>query len=261
MTKEAEDRLYDELAAHYHLIYEDWEAAITRQGNILYHLIRAEGLSPPATILDCTCGIGTQALGLAAAGYAVTGSDHSAPAVTRARAEAAFRGQEVSFRVADVLALSESFEESFDVVLSADNALPHLASDDDLLKALTEMAGRLRPGGLLVISIRDYDEAVYERPVTVPPRFVSASGRSRFVHQIWEWLDDRSYRLHLYLTEEIDEGWVCRHFVGRYRAVLRLDLSDMLKVAGLVRRRWIMPSDSGFHQPILVAHKPDRAGT
>jgi len=259
MTQD-DDALYDEFAAHYHLIYEDWDAAITRQGTVLYHLIRAEGFQPPASILDCTCGVGTQALGLAGLGYTVSGSDISAPAVNRARAEADWRKLEISFQVADVRELSDAFPDPFDVVLSADNALPHLPSEDDILKALAEMAGRLRPGGLLVVSIRDYDNSVYERPVITQPRFFKSSGRSRFVHQVWEWLDDRSYRMHLYLTEEIDEGWVSRHFVGRYRAVLRLDLTDMLKVAGLVRGRWIMPSDSGFHQPILVAHKPERAG-
>ena len=30
---------------------------------------------PPASVLDCTCGIGTQALPLAALGYRVTGTD------------------------------------------------------------------------------------------------------------------------------------------------------------------------------------------
>jgi len=260
MTKDEDDALYDEFAAHYHLIYEDWDAAITRQGTVLYHLIRAEGFAPPARILDCTCGVGTQALGLAGLGYKLSGSDVSAPAINRARAEAGWRNLDVTFQVSDVRGLSDSFPDPFDVVLSADNALPHLPSEDDILKALAEMAGRLRPGGLLVISIRDYDNAVFERPVITQPRFFKSSGCTRFVHQVWEWLDDRSYRMHLYLTEEIDEGWVCRHFVGRYRAVLRLDLTDMLKVVGLVRGRWIMPSDSGFHQPILVAHKPERAG-
>jgi len=260
MNRDDHNAFYDEFAAHYHLIYEDWDAAITRQGTVLYHLIRAEGFSPPASILDCTCGVGTQALGLAALGYQVSGSDQSAPAINRARAEASWRKLEMPFQVCDVRALADSFSEPFDVVLSADNSLPHLPSEDEVLKALVEMSGRLRPGGLLRIGIRDYDEAVYERPVAIQPRFYTSSGRSRFVHQIWEWLDDRSYRMHLYLTEEIDDGWICRHFVGRYRALLRLDLTGMLKVVGLVRGRWIMPPDSGFHQPILVAHKPERAG-
>ena len=53
---------YDQLAADYHLVYQDWEAAVERQADALDQLIRSA--CPQAkTILDCSCGIGTQAIG------------------------------------------------------------------------------------------------------------------------------------------------------------------------------------------------------
>jgi 2-polyprenyl-3-methyl-5-hydroxy-6-metoxy-1,4-benzoquinol methylase len=52
--------------------------------------------------LDCTCGIGTQALPLARLGYRVTGTDISPAAVKRARAEATMRGLDADFKVSDV---------------------------------------------------------------------------------------------------------------------------------------------------------------
>jgi glycine/sarcosine N-methyltransferase len=55
---------YDGLASDYHLFYDDWEAAVQRQGAALDRLIK--GLHPSAVeLLDCSCGIGTQAIGLA----------------------------------------------------------------------------------------------------------------------------------------------------------------------------------------------------
>jgi len=71
---------YNRLAPFYHLIYPDWYASIDRQASTLDAIIR-ERLPHPITILDIACGIGTQALGLAALGYDVTASDLSSASV------------------------------------------------------------------------------------------------------------------------------------------------------------------------------------
>ncbi|HEX2623034.1 MAG TPA: hypothetical protein VHL11_22895, partial [Phototrophicaceae bacterium] len=57
---------YDAMAADYHLIFADWEQSIMWQGQIIDRMIRAM-LTPrpePVRVLDCACGIGTQAIGL-----------------------------------------------------------------------------------------------------------------------------------------------------------------------------------------------------
>ena len=46
------------------------------------------------------------------------------------------------------------------VVIAMDNALPHLLSDDDIAQALLSMKECLLPGGLLLLSVRDYAEMV-----------------------------------------------------------------------------------------------------
>ena len=76
---------YDELSGFYHLIFADWQASIERQARALDSIIRSEGGPEPHTILDCSCGIGTQSIGLAARGYEVAASDLSPAAVERAR--------------------------------------------------------------------------------------------------------------------------------------------------------------------------------
>jgi hypothetical protein len=63
------EAFYDDLALDYHLIFADWEASIARQAEALAPLLGAA-----ETVLDAACGIGTQALGLARAGFAVTAS-------------------------------------------------------------------------------------------------------------------------------------------------------------------------------------------
>ncbi len=85
MAGTAQD-FYDDLSSNYHLICEDPEASMARQAAVLGPILVHEcGNAVPITILDCACGIGTQAVGLAKVGFRVTGTDFSARAIERAR--------------------------------------------------------------------------------------------------------------------------------------------------------------------------------
>ena len=78
---------YDGLAADYHLVYGDrWDEAVARQGAVLEWVIRRT-LPGARDVLDCSCGIGTQAIGLARRGFRVHGTDASPRSIERARAE------------------------------------------------------------------------------------------------------------------------------------------------------------------------------
>ncbi|GAA2795543.1 class I SAM-dependent methyltransferase [Saccharopolyspora taberi] len=73
-------------------------------------------------VLDAGCGLGENALFLAARGYHVTGVDAASGAVEQARARAAERGLDAEFAVADATRL-DGFESRFDTVV--DSALYH----------------------------------------------------------------------------------------------------------------------------------------
>jgi SAM-dependent methyltransferase len=156
VTSETADP-YAELAEHYHLIYADWRASIERQAAALDRLIAAELGPGRRAVLDASCGIGTQALGLAALGHRVHGTDPSAASVGRARREAAALGLSATFAVADMRTLASQVEGAFEVVLSADNALAHLLTEEDLARALGGLRSKLRDDGLLIVTLRDYD--------------------------------------------------------------------------------------------------------
>lgn len=58
---------YDALAPFYDLIYEDWDASIAYQARALSGVLTAQW--PAArSVLDVSCGIGTQAIALALSG-------------------------------------------------------------------------------------------------------------------------------------------------------------------------------------------------
>jgi glycine/sarcosine N-methyltransferase len=246
--------LYDQLAANYHLIFQDWNTSIQRQAAIIGLILEREcGRPSDVRVLDCACGIGTQSLGLASRGFRVTGCDFSRASVERARKEAEQRNLDLPIFLADMLDLTEIPEESFDAVICMDNALPHLGTDNELLQALTQVRRKLPKGKLFMASLRDYDALVREKPVVQAPVFYRDHGKRRIVHQIWDWIDDRRYTFHLYLTRETENGWDSQHYVSTYRAVLREELDSLLETARFVNSRWLAPAETGFYQPIVLA--------
>ena len=243
---------YDALAADYHLVYKDWNAEVDRQGGALDRLIRAIHKNP-VDVLDCSCGIGTQAIGLARLGYRVQGTDISERALERARVEAARLNVDISFAVCDFRDL-KPVEGTFDVVISCDNAIPHLLTDDDLSRAFRAMRSKLRPGGLLVISVRDYDKELVDRPATGIPQINPGPPRKVVVRlHDWDSPDSPMYTVHFLVLTEGRAGWTVAHHSSRYRAVGRGAITQAAEAAGFTQVTWYAGEDIRFHQPVMTA--------
>lgn len=246
---------YDSLATHYHLIFRDWNQSIHRQANTLNAILTSELPNRPLTILDCACGIGTQALGLASLGHHVVASDLSPVAVARARQEAEARSLSITFHVADMTSLQSIPDLPFNVIAAFDNALPHL-SPDQLQQATRAIAARLQPGGLFIASLRDYDKLLQQKPAVQEPAFFGDIPARRIIHQVWDWHESDHYTLHLFITVEADDQWTTHHFVSEYRCLTRHELSGALLAAGFHEPRWLMPEESGYYQPLVLARLP-----
>lgn len=247
---------YDNLAEHYHLIFEDWGRSIERQAGVLGPLLENKLARGPLKILDCACGIGTQAIGIAQRGHTVVATDLSKAAVRRAAHEAHKLGLDIKFHVADMRDLSALPESDFDAVLVGDNSLPHLLTDEDLSQALENISIRLMPGGVLLATIRDYDSLLSTRPSFQGPTFYSENETRRIVHQVWDW-DGNQYEVHLYLTWNSASLWTSKHYASRYRAITRAELTQGLESQGFKEIEWLMPEATTFYQPIVLARKED----
>ena len=247
---------YDDLSEHCHRIFGEWDQAVLRQADVLDGLLQQHLTTPPdrVSLLDCSCGIGTQAIGLALLGYRVHGTDLSPKAVERARVEAQRLGATVTFGVADFRAISREVQGSFDVVLSCDNALPHLKDDDDLLLAAQNMRSKLRNGGLLVIGMRDYDRISQERPRSTPVGIAKGPDGTSIVFQIWDWAEDgRTYRFDHFIVYETQNGWETHHGSGEYRALRREELTEIIDQAGFDDVSWHGPSETGYREQVVTA--------
>ncbi|MEV7524574.1 class I SAM-dependent methyltransferase [Streptomyces sp. NPDC091371] len=247
---------YDELADRYDLMYADWDASVTRQGRALGRLL-TDALGPgPHTVLDNACGIGTQALGLAALGHRVTGTDLSPVSAARAGREAARRGLDLPVAAADMRALPFA-DASFDAVVCADNALPHLLTATDVRAALAETLRVLRPGGLLLLSTRPYDELRRSRPQSEAPHVRTGPDGRTITFQLWHWHPDgERYDLELFQLLPGGDTWTTRTSNATYWALPQERTAELAREAGLRDTVWHGPRETGFHQPVLAARRP-----
>lgn len=243
---------YDSLATQYDKLFCNWQETTREQAELLGRLFCARGFDKAARVLDCACGIGTQAIGLAALGYDVTGSDISVGELSEAKVRCAEQGVNIPLVQADFRALSEVFSEPFDIILCMDNALPHMLTAEDLKKAVENIAACLAPNGLFVASIRDYDALLTEKPPYSPPYIHQTAAGRRVSFQTWDWSGEH-YKLTQYIIDDEERLQVSK-FDCEYRAVQREELTKLFEANGLAAE-WKFPEETGFYQPIVLAKR------
>jgi SAM-dependent methyltransferase len=241
---------YDQMASLYHLIFADWDQSIQRQAGQLNGIIQERWGTGVGTILDVSCGIGTQAIGLAKCGFAVTACDLSEAAVARARVEAQRRGLDIDFSVCDMRAAHFEHKRQFDVILSADNSITHLLNDDDLLTALRELYACTRPGGGCLLTVRDYGREESGMGLLKPYGVRQEGGKRYVILQVWDFVD-RVYDMTMYFV--VDDGnsqqLVTHAMRTRYNAVSTGHLLALMSQAGFTRLERL---DGRFYQPVLL---------
>ena len=245
-------QFYDELAPFYHLIFPDWEKSIEKQSAILDKLIKQEWGSSINMVLDVSCGIGTQAIGLAKLGYTVTASDLSPKEVSRAKSEANKRGLQIDFSVADMRETFAHHQKEYDLIISCDNSVPHLLSDEEIFKAFKEFYRSVKRGGGCLLTVRDYDLEERSGTQIKPYGIRVENGIKYLIFQVWEF-DGQIYDLSMYFIR--DEGrsqGTANIFRSKYYAVSPHRLVGLLKEAGF---RQVKRIDGEFYQPVIVGTK------
>lgn len=175
---------YDGLADVY-----DWlvpEALLTPEGTVAAFggLV---SLPSGGRVLDCACGIGQLAVGLALQGFEVVASDASPAMVQRTAELAADHG--VGFP-----AITCAWEDltpervggSFDAVFCVGNSLTHAPGRESRRAALAAMASALRPDGLLVLTSRNWErQRSRGSGLEIADELVERQGRRGLVVYSW----------------------------------------------------------------------------
>jgi SAM-dependent methyltransferase len=176
------DGTYDTLAGVYEYLVPD--ALLSPRGSAGAF---AQYVEPGARVLDCACGTGTLAVGLALRGHEVAATDASAAMVQRSARLAAANGVALDVSVCTWDALAQrGWDETIDVVLCVGNSLPHAVGRDGRRAALHAMAGCLRAGGRLVVTSRTWEQvrAAGSR-LQVAERLVERAGRRGLPIYAW----------------------------------------------------------------------------
>jgi len=283
---------YDELSGLYHMIISNWQDFSKWNGQVIHNLLKEHYLDwimninkngDQITVLDCTCGIGTQCLALASIKdengqhiFRMLASDLSEKSIERAKLESDKNNITIDLRVGDVRKLQEVWkghQHKIDLIISCDNSLAHLIEPDDLKTAVTEMYQLLKPGGMVFITLRDYDQIKKEKPLGIIPKtYNDPDGKGkRIIFQTWEWFrDDTAYKMKAFIMtkESDDKDWKVKELDTVLRAVQRDEVSKLLEDIGFKNIKWFFPSSeqeklwggktwtaTDYYQPIVVAIK------
>ena len=114
---------------------------------------------PGARMLDCACGIGLLAVGLALAGYRAEASDASEAMIERTKTCAAAHEVDVPARVCRFEDLEPG--PRYAVVFCVGNSLGHARERRPALRA---MAATLCPGGTVAVTTRNWEREGLEQP-------------------------------------------------------------------------------------------------
>jgi ubiquinone/menaquinone biosynthesis C-methylase UbiE len=225
---------YDAIADQYHLFYRDWQAAMERDGATLRRKFQRAGLR---RVLDASCGTGTQSIGLARYDFDITAADPNPHMLTRARQFARDFGvaERIHFVQAGFLDLPAVVDGPFDALVSAGNSLPHLLSDDDIRAALANFYDLLRPGGMLVIGIRDFELMLEDRPRFVPRQaHIDDPECDHILFDIWDWNDGPpvTVTFNTFFITGKGEHYTATRRPVTYRALTRTEMETMLECAG-----------------------------
>lgn len=246
---------YDSIAEFYPNFYRDWETQIDREGLGLRSVFRGRGVH---RVLDASCGAGTQAVALAGLGFEVVAVDPSAGMLRKAHQIAEQRNvsSKITFVRSDFVDLMTIVEGKFDAIVTKGNSLPHLLLDDEIETTLLNFYELLRPGGTLVIGMRDFGPFMQDRPRFIPGFIHELDDEHEFItFDVWEWHDGPPViaTQKLFIVRGNGERYETIRRQVRYRPLS----TDEVKVVLL---------DVGFRdvtdQPdrterVLVARKPD----
>jgi len=217
---------------------EDYDRFVNWAGRLAYEMPFLEAclaqFAPGAPILDSACGTGMHAIALAQKGYASAGADLSPGMVRRARANATQARVMVRFEAAGFGELAMTFGvQNFNAVLCLGNSLPHLLSEAELARAMSDFAACLHAGGCLILQNRNFDAVMLRRERWMEPQSYRDGDREWLFLRFYDYEADGLITFNiLNLGREGDKAWELQVMTTPLRPLLQEETLRLLKNAG-----------------------------
>ncbi|AZO95010.1 class I SAM-dependent methyltransferase [Halocella sp. SP3-1] len=155
-------------------------------------------------ILDIGTATGSYAIALAEEGYQVSAVDLNQEMIKLARLRVVNSNLAVNFKVADMLKLDKLYSENyFNGIYCIGNVLVHLDTKKDIKKALGIMAKLLKPKGVVIIQIINY-QRILKNNVTQLPVIINEDKGITFSRRYL--LEDSKDKIRFITNLSIDKG-------------------------------------------------------
>lgn len=254
---------YEALSEVYEWLIGDDKLTPAQAAEVYYSAV-VGALPTNARVLDCACGTGQLAVGLAGLGLDVVAADASERMVQRTEKLATEQGVSLRALPASWDELPVRLEDStFDVVFCVGNSLGHAEGTAGRLSALQAMSRLLNPGGRLVLTSRNWElvRSAGSR-VDVRDRLIRRNDRDAVVSYHWQIEQDweQEHLLEIVVAQIEPDGTVraCseRLAIWPYR---HEDLVAQLRSVGLeVESTTFDPQSDGY---TVVASRARAPGT
>jgi SAM-dependent methyltransferase len=150
---------YDALAPDYDLM-TGYEKRFAREKPLFRSLVERFGIR---TAIDAGCGSGFHSLLLAQLGVKVTAVDVSAEMLRRLRKHARELGIQIRALQCGFQEMRKSIRDRHDALFCLGNSLAHILRTDGLRATFRSFAGVLRPGGVVLLQLLNYDRILARR--------------------------------------------------------------------------------------------------
>jgi ubiquinone/menaquinone biosynthesis C-methylase UbiE len=219
-------------ASHYDHSAGDYDAFNETNSELtnhtLEHILKEHKVK---TVLDMSCGTGSQVFWLTKLGYEVTGSDINTNMLKVARSKAENEGLDLTFLQGDMCTIQVG---KFDAVITIFHAIGHLTIED-FEKAMRNIHKNLKNGGIYVFDIFNLDylqEGDNISKLTIDQTAVIGKTKSRDIQ--YSTIDEKGV-LASYTTSYIQEGDKAprKHMCSQTMQVYKVSqLEDMLQRNG-----------------------------
>ncbi|MHB1355249.1 MAG: class I SAM-dependent methyltransferase [Anaerolineae bacterium] len=195
-------QFYDAFASDYdHFV--NWTARLSNELPFIVATLTKAGAN---NVLDVAGGTGQHAIALAHVGFAVSLADISPEMVQQARRNAIDAGVLLSAHQAGFGELS-ALETQYDALLCLGNSIPHIQDRDALHRTIVDMASVVRPGGVLIWQLRNFQRVLALQERFMGPQAWRASEHEHLFIRFYDFIPPHVRFNLLHLHRSGDGNW------------------------------------------------------